>query len=170
MIGRMSDRCNSLLFFAPNAPVIDSWKAQLAAELRTRREALGLSLDQLAEAAGVGKATVADLENQRGGEQGPGVFTLRKIAEALQTTVGALCGDPVTIVGKGLIDERIVERIEAANSLDDLEDLADDEGWRPGLVLHDRFKWASPEEVIEVEHRCNARIAALAKKRRGMRW
>lgn len=164
----MSDRCNSLLVFAPNAPVIDSWKAQLAAELRTRREALGLSLDKLAEAAGVGKATVADLESQRGGDQGPGVFTLRKIAEALQTTVGALCGDPVTIAGKALIDQGTVDAIEAAKSVGDVKAL-EERGWRYGLILSDRFKWASPEELAEVEQRCNARIADLVWKRRGKR-
>ena len=58
-------------------------------QLRARRAARGLSQRALAEKAGVGAVLVARLEL---GQTDPRLSTLRKLAEALNVTVGELVG------------------------------------------------------------------------------
>jgi transcriptional regulator with XRE-family HTH domain len=59
--------------------------------LRELREARGLSLSELARAAGVGKATLSGLEN---GTRDPRLETLYAVAAALRVPMSALTLDP----------------------------------------------------------------------------
>ena len=54
-------------------------------ELRTRREALGLSLDQMALSSGVERSSLAKIE--RGDNPNPTIATLARVAFALGTRV-----------------------------------------------------------------------------------
>lgn len=58
--------------------------------IRARREELGLSQERLAEAAGVHRITVINVE---AGESRPSLDTVIALAAALGTTVGALLGE-----------------------------------------------------------------------------
>lgn len=150
--------------------MLDEWKLSLSKNLRALREARNFSIEALAEASGVGNATIADIENGRVGSTGPGCATLIRLAVALQSSPDVLLGfGSPAIGGEALIDTEAIEAIENASSLEDLEALRRPSGWRYGLQVTDRFKWATLSELSEVEQRCNARIAELylEKKRRG---
>lgn len=60
--------------------------------LRTARERLGLTLDQLAEQAGLSKAHLSRLES---GERQPSISALLELANALGTRVATLLGEDV---------------------------------------------------------------------------
>jgi transcriptional regulator with XRE-family HTH domain len=64
----------------------------LGRRVREEREKAGMSLAQLAEAAGLTKAYLVRLENQAGN---PSVEVVAQIAEALDLTVADLVGGPV---------------------------------------------------------------------------
>jgi transcriptional regulator with XRE-family HTH domain len=64
----------------------------LGRRVREEREKAGLSLAQLAEAAGLTKAYLVRLENQAGN---PSVEVVAQIAEAFDLTVADLVGGPV---------------------------------------------------------------------------
>ena len=59
-------------------------------KVRTRREEVGLSLDDLADLLYTDKAAVSRIEN---GERVPKFDTILKLADALQTTPEMLCPD-----------------------------------------------------------------------------
>ena len=59
-------------------------------KVRTRREKIGLSLDDLANLLNTDKAAVSRIEN---GERVPKFDTILKLADALQTTPDMLCPD-----------------------------------------------------------------------------
>ena len=60
--------------------------------LRERRDTLGLDQDAVAERSGLSSAYISRLE--RGAVPNPKVFDLEKVAEALDTSVGALLRSP----------------------------------------------------------------------------
>lgn len=60
----------------------------LGMRIKQRRQAKGMTLRQLSEASGVTYGYICELET--GKKSNPGVFTLRKIAVPLRTTVGVL--------------------------------------------------------------------------------
>lgn len=66
--------------------------------VRARREELGLSQERLAEAAGVHRVTIVNVE---AGESRPNVDTLVRLAAALNTTVGALLGETEAVATTG---------------------------------------------------------------------
>ena len=63
----------------------------LAQAVRSRRQALGLSLDQLCSRAGVSKGALVALEN---GDANPTFGTIVRVADALQTPVSLLFEAP----------------------------------------------------------------------------
>jgi transcriptional regulator with XRE-family HTH domain len=65
---------------------------QLGRRVREEREKAGLSLAQLAAAAGITKAYLVRLENQAGN---PSLEVVARIAEALDLTVADMVGGPV---------------------------------------------------------------------------
>lgn len=74
------------------APVtVEDRTFALAQAVRLRRQALGLSLDQLCARAGVSKGALVALEN---GDANPTLGTIVRVADALQTPVSMLFETP----------------------------------------------------------------------------
>jgi transcriptional regulator with XRE-family HTH domain len=71
----------------------DPIESSLGLRLRLRRQALGVSQDDLAEALGM---TVQQLQRYEQAESRMAVVTLIKAAQRLNTTVAALVGEEVT--------------------------------------------------------------------------
>lgn len=71
--------------------MIEDRTAALAHAVRARRQALGLSLDQLCAQAGVSKGALVALEN---GDANPTFGTIVRVADALQTPVSMLFETP----------------------------------------------------------------------------
>ena len=61
---------------------------RLARRIRSRRKRLRLSIQEVADRAGMAHARVSDLE--RGVGRDPRLSTLRRVARALETVVGEL--------------------------------------------------------------------------------
>lgn len=76
-------------------------------KIKERREALKMSQGELVEKSGVSRQTISGLENNT--EKNVSTKTLKKIASALDTTVGALF---LTKVHKPLDNGGIYERTE----------------------------------------------------------
>lgn len=66
----------------------------LAERIRKAREKAGMTLDQLARAAGVSKTYLWELEQDSEGSKKPSAELLLKIANALSTTLADLMGLP----------------------------------------------------------------------------
>lgn len=66
----------------------------LAERIRKAREKGGMTLDQLARAAGVSKTYLWELEQDTGGAKKPSAELLLKIANALSITLAELMGLP----------------------------------------------------------------------------
>jgi len=64
--------------------------AVLADQVRARRQAAGLSIEKLAELAGVGAGFLAHIETK---QKKPSLATLGKIADALKVPVSGLFGE-----------------------------------------------------------------------------
>lgn len=76
----------------------------LADRIRDVRKAAGLTLDQLASAAGVSKTYLWELENDKAGIKKPSAEVLLKIADALATTLSDLLDLPSIRVGRTRLD------------------------------------------------------------------
>lgn len=76
----------------------------LAKRLREERERAGLTLDQLAEKAGVSKTYVWELENDAKSLKKPSADILLRIAEALSTTIAELLALPSVRVDDTNVD------------------------------------------------------------------
>lgn len=72
--------------------------------INEERERAGLTLDQLAERAGVSKTYLWELENDTKGEKKPSADVLLKLAAALSTTIGELLELPTVRAPKGKIE------------------------------------------------------------------
>ena len=66
----------------------------LARRLREARERAGMSLERLAEEAGVSKTYLWELEQDARGEKKPSADVLLRIAKALKTSIADLLGLP----------------------------------------------------------------------------
>ncbi|WP_430815126.1 helix-turn-helix domain-containing protein [Carboxylicivirga sp. RSCT41] len=67
---------------------------RLGERIKERREALGLSLGELSNAAGVSASLLSQIEHKKAS---PSLNTLKSIANSLNTTIGALVGEKDTI-------------------------------------------------------------------------
>lgn len=76
----------------------------LADRIRDARKAAGLTLDQLAAAAGVSKTYLWELENDKEGAKKPSAEVLLKIADALSTTLADLLELPSIRAGRTRLD------------------------------------------------------------------
>ena len=65
-------------------------KERISANVRRLRRRAGLTQHELAEKAGISRATLARIEAE---ESDPAASTLRKLAAALEVTVSDLFGD-----------------------------------------------------------------------------
>ena len=102
----------------------------LAANVRRRRDAAGLSLAELADAAGIAKGSVAAIE---GGRANPTVETISALARALGCTPGDLLTDTPDPM---LVEVRATQALEPVGAVD-------------GRVLQ-RFTPTGPVEVYEI--------------------
>lgn len=104
----------------------------LARRIYEERERAGLTLDQLADRAGVSKTYLWELENDKKGEKKPSADVLLKIASALSITIADLLSLPSVQVDSGKIDlsRSLVEfrdwmkEMKQALSDNDIRDLA----------------------------------------------
>jgi transcriptional regulator with XRE-family HTH domain len=70
----------------------DRLETQIACRVKARRQALGLTLDQLAEISGVSRAMISRIERA---ETSPTAVLLGRIANALRVTLSSLLATPV---------------------------------------------------------------------------
>ena len=109
---------------APSSP--------LAANLRKFREEKGLSLDQVAKAAGISKAYLWELERDTEGSKNPSAAVLMRIAKALSKTLADLLSLPTVQTNDGSVElpaslVELCDRLRAQGqelSESDLQDLA----------------------------------------------
>lgn len=104
----------------------------LAKRIQDTRKQAGLTLDQLAERAGMSKTYLWELENDAKGEKKPSADVLLRIANALSTTIADLLSLPSVRIDETMVDlsPSLVEfrdwmkNIKEPLSQDDLRDLA----------------------------------------------
>lgn len=68
--------------------------------IKKQRESIGLQMKELSVKIGVTPSLISQIEN---GKAYPSIVTLKKVAEALNTTVGALIGENEGIVQKPVL-------------------------------------------------------------------
>jgi transcriptional regulator with XRE-family HTH domain len=103
----------------------------LAKRLQEERKRAGLTLDQLADKAGVSKTYLWELENDAKGEKKPSADVLLRIANAVSITIADLLSLPSVRIDEtkvdlpqSLIDFRDrMKRLGEALTPDDLRDL-----------------------------------------------
>lgn len=76
----------------------------LAKQLRQIRESQGLTLDEVANDAGISKTYLWELEKDSGGEKKPSAYVLMQIARALSVTIADLLDLPVALLDEQLPD------------------------------------------------------------------
>jgi transcriptional regulator with XRE-family HTH domain len=86
----------------------------LARRIREEREKCGLTLDELAEKAGISKTYLWELENDKKGTKKPSADVLLRIAKALSLTIADLLSLPVVKTDS--------EKVDLNNSLVDFRD------------------------------------------------
>lgn len=104
----------------------------LAANLRRFRDEKGLSLDEVAKAAGISKAYLWELERDTDGSKKPSAAVLMQIAAALSRTLADLLNLPTVKTAEGEIElpSSLVELRDRLKGLgqalsdSDLQDLA----------------------------------------------
>lgn len=114
---------------------IGDWSAvemSLAKRIQDERKRAGLTLDQLAERAGVSKTYIWELENDTKGEKKPSADVLLRVAAALSTTIADLLALPSVRVDESTVDlspsllefRDWMKQIKESLTQDDLHDLA----------------------------------------------
>jgi transcriptional regulator with XRE-family HTH domain len=71
--------------------------------IRKRRENLGIQSNDLAKQVGVTSSLISQIERAKAF---PSILTLKKIADALQTTVGELIGEHATFIENPLLEAK----------------------------------------------------------------
>ena len=71
--------------------------------IRKRRENLGIQSNDLAKLVGVTSSLISQIERAKAF---PSILTLKKIADALQTTVGKLIGENATFIENPLLEAK----------------------------------------------------------------
>jgi XRE family transcriptional regulator, aerobic/anaerobic benzoate catabolism transcriptional regulator len=136
--------------------------ARLGSRLRSRREARGLSLAELARRAGVSRRYLTEAE---AGRANPSVVVLARLAESLESTPAALLeeapsGERIALLGlrgagKSTVGKRLASALEAPFvELDQrIEELA-------GLGLSELFDLHGPEAFRRYEAEALERVLA----------
>ncbi len=122
--------------------IVEDINARIARQVRTRRAALGLSLDTLAGNCNVSRSMISLIER---GESSPTAAVLEKIATGLGVPLAALFGDPAAPVDPVA---RAAERVT----------------WRDPQSGYLRrnispANFPSPLQIVEVELPAGARVA-----------
>ena len=116
----------------------------LAARLLKARKDVGLTLDKLADASGLSKTYLWELENDKDGQKKPSADTLMKLVTPLRTTIADLLGRPTVQVAE--------RKVEISDSLKEFcawmkkvqRDLSKDEIYDLATM---RFRGGQPKTV-----------------------
>lgn len=90
---------------------------QMGKRIKKRRESLGLQVKELSKKIGVTSSLISQIER---GKAYPSIVTLKKVAEAMQTTVGDLIGENEKLVEHPLLktsERRFVKQNKKGTSL-----------------------------------------------------
>jgi transcriptional regulator with XRE-family HTH domain len=90
---------------------------RLGERIRNRRESLNIQINNLANTIGVTPSLISQIERAKAF---PSIITLKKIADALQTTVGALIGENETYSQNPVVkfsEKKIVQTNEQGATL-----------------------------------------------------
>jgi len=90
---------------------------QMGRRIKKRRESLGFQIKELSIKIGVTSSLISQIER---GKAFPSIVTLKKVAEALQTTVGELIGENENLVQHPLLksnERRFVKENKNGTSL-----------------------------------------------------
>ena len=79
---------------------------KLGDRIKQRRESLNIHTTDLAKSIGVSSSLISQIERAKAF---PSILTLKKIADALQITVGELIGEYETLIAKPLLNEYVPE-------------------------------------------------------------
>jgi transcriptional regulator with XRE-family HTH domain len=91
MLGLVSMIIEIILLSMRREQAVDQLDQQIACRVKARRQALGLTLDQLAEISGVSRAMISRIER---GEASPTAVLLCRVAGGLGMTLSALLATP----------------------------------------------------------------------------
>ncbi len=118
----------------------------LSQKIKQLREKKGYSLNELAERAGISKAYLSQLENNRSKQ--PSAEILLKIASALRTTIADLLDKPVRVHAKnfGEMPDGLRELIDEQGETLDIreEDVK--------MLMSIRYRGNQPETSEDWEH------------------
>lgn len=90
---------------------------RLGERIRHRRESLNIQINNLANSIGVTPSLISQIERAKAF---PSIITLKKIADALQTTVGAIIGENETYSKNPIVkfnEKKIVQKNEQGTTL-----------------------------------------------------
>lgn len=90
---------------------------RMGERIKKRRESLNMNTSDLANAIGVSSSLISQIERTKAY---PSILTLKKIAVALQTTVGELIGEFETLITKPLMkvkDRKFVKKNDKGASM-----------------------------------------------------
>lgn len=90
---------------------------RLGERIRNRRESLNIQINNLANSIGVTPSLISQIERAKAF---PSIITLKKIADALQTTVGAIIGENETYSQNPMVkfdEKKIVQTNEEGTTL-----------------------------------------------------
>lgn len=75
---------------------------RMGPRIRSRRESLGIQMNDLANSIGVSSSLISQIERAKAY---PSILTLKKVADALQTTISELIGENATFMENPLLKE-----------------------------------------------------------------
>jgi transcriptional regulator with XRE-family HTH domain len=90
---------------------------RLGERIRSKRESLNIQINNLANSIGVTPSLISQIERAKAF---PSIITLKKIADALQTTVGAIIGENETYSQNPMVkfdEKKIVQTNEQGTTL-----------------------------------------------------
>ena len=76
---------------------------QMGKRIKTKRESLGFQMKELSDQIGVTSSLISQIES---GKAFPSIVTLKKVADALHTTVGELIGETEDLVHHPLLKSK----------------------------------------------------------------
>lgn len=121
---------------------------ELGQKIRQLREEKGLSLNKLAENAGISKAYLSQLENDLSKQ--PSADILLKIASALGKTIADLLDQPVRVYTDDFKDEDIPDVLrEFINARKDVLDIQRED---VRLLMNIQYRGNQPKTVEDWEH------------------
>lgn len=140
----------------------------LARRVRELREQQHLTREQLGERCGVSWSFVRDLEAAK---MEPGALKLQRLAQGLGVTVDELLGgtSPLRLDGFGFLDQERVDRILAARSIGELDDLVEGGALSFGALFNGADRLVPRDDWKEIEAQCIAHYASLAARERRRR-